>query len=78
VEQTLGLLHHNCNRLRLLATCLITIANEQNHNVINYNYIEIDHDYKRDYICPETSSERKQTPFAWFNVCIFPDNMRYE
>jgi len=38
------------------------------HNVIDYDYIESDHDYNRDYICLETSSERKQTPFAWFDV----------
>jgi len=62
----MGRLQHKCNRLRLLATCLIT--NNQNHNVIDYDYIESNHDYNREYICRETSSERKQTPFAWFDV----------
>jgi len=33
----MGRLHHKCNRLRLLATCSITITNKQNHNVINYD-----------------------------------------
>jgi len=49
-------LHHKCNRLH--ATCLIT--NTQNLNVIDYDYIESNHDYNRNYICLETSSERKQ------------------
>jgi len=31
----------------------MTIANKQNHNVIDY--IESNHDYNRDYICLETS-----------------------
>jgi len=61
-------LQHKCNRLQLLATCSITIANNQNHNVIDYDYIESNHDYNRDYICLETSLEWKQTPFAWFDV----------
>jgi len=68
----MGGLQHKCNRLRLglLATCsvTITITNKQNHNVIDYDYIESNHDYNRDYICLETSSERKQTSFAWFDV----------
>jgi len=71
-------LHHKCNRLWLLATCLITVTNKQNHNVIDYNYIESNQDYNRDYICLETSPEQKQTPFAWFDVNIFSDNIRYE
>jgi len=29
----MGRLQHKCNRLRLLATCSITITNKQNHNV---------------------------------------------
>jgi len=29
-------------------------------NVIDYEYLESIHDYSRDYICLETSSERKQ------------------
>jgi len=66
----MGRLQHKCNRvlLRLLATwsIAITITNKQNHNVIDYeyDYIESNHDCNRDYICRETSSERKQTPFA--------------
>jgi len=52
----MGRLHHKCNRLRLLATCSITITNKENDNVIDYDYIESNH----DYICLETSSERKQ------------------
>jgi len=70
-------LQHKFNRLRLLATCSITITNKQNHNVIDYDYIESNQDCNRDYICLETSSERKQTPFAWFDVSIFSDNIRY-
>jgi len=68
----MGRLHHKCNRLRLrlLATFSITITNKQNHNVIDYDYVESNHDCNRDYICLETSSERKQNPFAWFNVSI--------
>ena len=31
-------LQHKCYRLRLLATCSITITNKQNHNVIDYDY----------------------------------------
>jgi len=62
----MGRLQHKCNRLRLLATCSITITNKQNHNVIDY--IESNHDYNRDYICLETSSERKQILFVWFGV----------
>jgi len=58
----MGGLQHKCNRLRLLAACSIT--NTQNHNVIDYDYIKSNHDYNCDYICLETSSERKQTPFA--------------
>jgi len=48
-------------------------TNKQSHNVIYYDYIEINHDYNRDYVCLETSSERKQSPFARFefDVCIF-------
>jgi len=65
----MGRSQHKCNRLRLLAAWSIT--NKQNHNVIDYDYIESNHDYNRDYICLETSSERKQTPFAWFDVSIF-------
>jgi len=68
----MGRLQHKCYRLRLLATCSIAITNKHNHNVINYDYIESNH----DYICLETSSERKQTPFAWLDVSIFSDNLR--
>jgi len=74
----MGRLQHKCNRLRLrlLATysITITITNNQNHNVIDYDYIEINHDSNGDYICLETSSERKQTPFARFDISIFSDN----
>jgi len=67
----MGRLQHKCNRLRLLATCSITITNKQNRNVVDYDYIESNHDYIRDYICLETSSERQQTPYAWFDGSIF-------
>jgi len=63
-----GRLQHKCNRLRLLATCSITITNKQNHNIIDYDYIESIHDYNCDYICLETSSEVMQTLFVWFDV----------
>jgi len=52
--------------------------NKQNHNVIDYDYIVSDHDYSRDYICLETSSERKQIHLHSFYVSIFSDNIRYE
>jgi len=52
---------YKCSRLRLLAT---SITNKQNHNVIDYMYIESN----RDCISHQTSSERKQTLFVWFNV----------
>ena len=71
----MGRLHHKCNRLQLLATCSITITNKQNHNAIDYDYIESHHDYNRDYICLETSSERKENSFARFDVSTFS---RYE
>jgi len=58
----MGRLHHKCNRLRLIATCLITITNKRNHNVIDYDYIESDH----DCICTETSSEKKKTHLHGF------------
>jgi len=76
----MGRLQHKCNRLRLLVICsiTITITNKQNHNVIDYDYIESNHDYNRDYICLETSSERKQNPFAWLDVSIFSDNIRFK
>jgi len=58
----MGRLQHKCNRLRLrvLATCSITITIKQNHNVTDYDYIVSNHDYNRDYSCLETSSKRKQ------------------
>ena len=49
--------------------------NKQNRNVIHYDYIQTDHNYNRDYICLETSSEPKQIPFAWLDVSIFSDNI---
>ena len=52
---------------------MITIANKQNHNVIDYDYTESNRDYNRDYIYLETSSEQKQTQFAWFDVSIFSE-----
>jgi len=36
------------------------------------------HDYNRDYICLETSSEREQNPFAWFDLSTFSDTTRHE
>jgi len=35
----------------------ITITNDQNHNVIDYDYIESNHNHNRDYICLETFLE---------------------
>jgi len=72
----MGRLQQKCIRLRLLATCSITITNNQNHNVMDYDYIVSNHDYNRDYIRLETFSERKQTLCAWFDVSIFSDNIR--
>jgi len=34
-------LHHKCNRLRLRATCSITITNKQNHNVVFLKVVTI-------------------------------------
>jgi len=34
---------------------------KQNRNVIDYDYNESNHDYNRDYICIETSSEKNKT-----------------
>jgi len=58
--------------------CSITNTNKQNHNVIDYDYIVSNHDYNRDYICLETSSERKQNPFTQFYAGIFSDNVPHE
>jgi len=44
----MGQLHYKCNHYGLLVTCSIT--NEQNHNVIDYDYIESNHDSNRDCI----------------------------
>jgi len=77
-QSDMGRLHHKCNWLRLIATCSITITNKQNHIVIDYDYIESNHDYNRDYTCHETSSEQKQNPFAWFDVSILSNNVWYE
>jgi len=76
----MGGLHDKCIRLRLLATCSITTTNKQNHEVIDYHYdyMGSNHDYNRVYICLETSSESTQNSFAWFDVSIFSDNIRYE
>jgi len=71
LQSDMGRLQYRCNRLRLLATCSITITNKQNRNVIDNDYIESNHDCNRYYICLETSSERKQIPLAWFDVSIF-------
>jgi len=46
--------------------------------VIDYDYTKSNHDYNRDYICLETSSERKHNPFAWLDVSIFSDNIQFE
>jgi len=56
----MGRLHRKCNRLRLLVKCSITITSKQNHNVIDYDYLET----IRDYICLRTSPERKK------NICM--------
>jgi len=47
---------------------------KQNHNVIDYDHIVSNHDYN----CLETSSERKQNPFAQFYAGIFSDNIPHE
>jgi len=74
----MGRLHHKCNLLRLLVTYYsITITNKQNHNVTDYNYIESNHNYNRNYIYLEISSERKHNPFVWFDISICSDNIRY-
>jgi len=52
--------------------------NKKNNNVIDYDYIESNHDYNRDYICLETFLERKQNPFVCFHVSIISDNIWYE
>jgi len=70
-------LYQKCYQSRLLATCNITITNKQNHNVIDYDYIESNRDYNRNYIRRETSSVRKQNPFECFDVSILKDNIRY-
>jgi len=49
------------------------ITNKPNHTVIDYDYIERNHYYNRDYIRLETSSGQKQNPFAWLDVSIFSD-----
>jgi len=46
-------------------------------NVINYDYIESNHDYNRDYIILTHLQTNKQTLFAWFDVSIFSDNIQY-
>jgi len=76
----MGRLHHKCNRLplRSLTTCSITITNTQNNNVMDYDYIESNRDYIRDYICFETSLERKQNAFARFDVSIFSNSIQHE
>jgi len=55
----MGRLQHKCNRLRLLAPCSIAITNKQHHNVIDHDYFVNNHDYNRNYVCLQTSSERK-------------------
>jgi len=66
----MGRLQHRFHRLRLLATCSITITNKQNHIVIDYDYTVSNHDYNRDYICLDTPSEREEhkTDAAHFRV----------
>jgi len=54
------------------------ITNKPNHTVIDYDYIERNHYYNRDYIRLETSSGQKQNPFAWLDVSIFSDYIWYE
>jgi len=60
----MGRLQNKCNRLRLrlLATCSITItfANKQNPNVIDCDYIVSSNDYNRNCIRLEIFSERNK------------------
>ena len=69
----MGRLQSKCNRLRLglLVTCSITVTNKQNHNAIDYDYIESNHDYNRDFILSSDILRKKTHPFAWFDVRIF-------
>jgi len=46
--------------------------------MLDYDYIKNNHDYNRDYICLETSSERKQNPSAWFEFIYFSGSVRYK
>jgi len=57
---------------------MLTITNNQNHNVIVIviDYIERNHDYNRDYIRNKTFSEQKPAACAWLEVSIFSDNIR--
>jgi len=60
---------------------LITITNKQIHNVIDYDYIESNHDYKCVYICLITSSERKKenkTHLLGMNLMYVSGSVRYE
>ena len=75
----MGRLHHKCNPLQALATCSITITNKKNHNVIDYDCIESNHNKNPDYICFVSCSERKQSPLTymiWWS--IFSDDNWYE
>jgi len=58
--------------ITITSTSSITITNKQNHNVIDYDFIESNHDYNCDYICLETSSERKQKPIwmVWYKYIL--------
>jgi len=60
----MGRLQHKCNRLRLLATCSITNTNNQNHNVIDYDYIESNHDYNREYNLSSDILRKKTKPIC--------------
>jgi len=46
--------------------------------MLDYDYIESNHGYNRDYICLDTLSERKRNPFASFDASVFSRNIRYE
>jgi len=55
-------LQHKCSRLRLLATCSITIRNKQNHNEIDCDHIVSYHDYNGDYICLLKHPQKESKP----------------
>jgi len=54
------------------------ITNNQNHNIIDYDYIESNHDYNRDYICLEILQSENKLHLHSLMLSIFSDTMRHE